>query len=70
MTLFKFICVLYQFNRQTLPIMKIDRGQIKFREYVFTVTELLMDKRYQIPAIKVARPMLEPRTPCTGKSLK
>ena len=40
MTLFKFICVLYQFHRQTLPIiMKTDRGQIQFREYVFTGTE-------------------------------
>ena len=39
MTLFKFICELYQFDRQTLTIMKIDRGQIKFREYVSTGTE-------------------------------
>ena len=39
MTLLKFICVLYQFHRQTLTIMKIDRGQIQFREYVFTGTE-------------------------------
>ena len=38
-TLFKFICVLYQFHRQTLPIMKIDRGQIQFQEYVSTGTE-------------------------------
>ena len=38
-TLFKCACVLYQFNRQTLPIMKIDRGQIQFREYVSTGTE-------------------------------
>ena len=36
---FKFICVLYQFHRQTLPIMKIDRGQIQFQEYVSTGTE-------------------------------
>ena len=39
MTLFKLICLLYQIHRQTLPIMKIDRGQIQFREYVSTVTE-------------------------------
>ena len=39
MTLFKFICVQYQFHRQTLPIMKIDRGQIQFREYVSTGME-------------------------------
>ena len=39
MTLFKFICVQYQFHHQTLPIMKIDRGQIQFREYVSTGTE-------------------------------
>ena len=39
MTLFKLICVLYQFHSQTLPIMKIDRGQIQFREYVSTGTE-------------------------------
>ena len=39
MALFKFICVQYQFHRQTLPIMKIDRGQIQFREYVSTGTE-------------------------------
>ena len=30
---FKFICALYQFHHQTLPIMKIDRGQIQFRDY-------------------------------------
>ena len=39
MILFKFICALYQFHHQTLPIMKIDRGQIQFRDYVFTGTE-------------------------------
>ena len=39
MTLFKFICVQYQFHCQTLPIMKIDRGQIQFREYVSTGME-------------------------------
>ena len=39
MTLFEFICVQYQFHGQTLPIMKIDGGQIQFREYVSTVTE-------------------------------
>ena len=39
MPLFKFICALYQFHHQTLPIMKIDRGQIQFRDYVFTGTE-------------------------------
>ena len=42
MTLFKFICVQYQFHGQTLPIMKIDRGQIQFREYVSTGTEPLL----------------------------
>ena len=30
MALFKFICVLYQFQRQTLPIMKIDRTKSNF----------------------------------------
>ena len=35
----KFICALYQFHHQTPPIMKIDRGQIQFRDYVFTGTE-------------------------------
>ena len=39
MPLFKFIRALYQFHHQTLPIMKIDRGQIQFRDYVFTGTE-------------------------------
>ena len=39
MTLFKSICVQYQFHRQTLPIIKIDRGQIQFRDYVSTGTE-------------------------------
>ena len=34
MPLFKFICALYQFHHQTLPIMKI-----QFRDYVFTGTE-------------------------------
>ena len=39
MPLFKFICALYQFHHQTPPIMKIERGQIQFRDYVFTGTE-------------------------------
>ena len=39
MILFKFICVQNQFHRQTLPIMKIDRGQIQFQDYVSTGTE-------------------------------
>ena len=39
MTLHKLICVQYQFHRPTLPIMKIERGQIQFREYVSTGTE-------------------------------
>ena len=39
MTSFKFIFVLYQFYRQTLPIMKIDQGKIQFREYASTGTE-------------------------------
>ena len=39
MTLYKFICVLYQFHHQTLSIMKINRGQIQFRDYVSTGTE-------------------------------
>ena len=42
MTLFKFVCVQYQIHGQTLPIMKIDRGQIQFREYVSTGTEPTM----------------------------
>ena len=43
MTLFKFICVQYQFHGQTLTIMKIDRDQIQFREYVSTGTESYHD---------------------------
>ena len=39
MPLFKFIYALYEFHHQTLPIVKIDRGQIQFRDYVFTGTE-------------------------------
>ena len=38
MTLFKFICVLYQFHCQILPIMKIG-AKFNFREYVSTGTE-------------------------------
>ena len=49
MTLFKFICVQYQFHRQTLPIMKIDRGQIQFRDYVSTGTEPLLYLRRRRP---------------------
>ena len=30
MTLFKFICVQYQFHGQTLPIMKIDGAKFNF----------------------------------------
>ena len=39
MPLFKFISALYQFHHQTLPITKVDQGQIHFREYVSTGTE-------------------------------
>ena len=39
---FKFIGALYQFHHQTLRIMKIDRGQIQFRDYVFTGTEPIL----------------------------
>ena len=28
--LFKFICAMYQFHHQTLPIMKIDQAKSKF----------------------------------------
>ena len=42
MTLFKFTYVQYQFHRQTLPIMNIERGQIQFREYVSTGIEPLL----------------------------
>ena len=47
-TLLKFICVLYQFHRQTLTIMKIDRGQIQFGEYVFTGTEPKVDRKQDL----------------------
>ena len=33
------MCVLHQFNRQTYPILKVDRDQIQLREYVLTRTE-------------------------------
>ena len=55
MTLFKFICVQYQFYRQTLPIMKIDRGQIQFREYVSTGTEPLLFNIY-LKSIVINKP--------------
>ena len=38
-TSFKSTRVLYQFHRQTLPITKIDQGQIQLREYDSTGTE-------------------------------
>ena len=53
MTLFKFICVQYQFHGQTLPIMKIDRGQIQFREYVSTGTEPKLDKQLETKKKKI-----------------
>ena len=49
MALFKFICVQYQFHRQTLPIMKIDRGQIQFRDYVSTGTEPKVCSKWIFP---------------------
>ena len=48
MVSFKFLCVLYQCHRQTLPIMNIDRGQIQFREYVATGTEPKVQIRHRI----------------------
>ena len=72
MTLFKFICVQYQFHGQTLPIMKIDRGQIQFREYVSTGTEpWVMDnncvKYYLAPnfAVKSYSPDMDFGYECT-----
>ena len=43
MTLFKFICVQYQFHRQILPIMKI-----QFRDYVSTGTEPKLDRKQDL----------------------
>ena len=37
-TLFEFISVPYENQHQTLNIKKIDRGQIRLREYLFTHT--------------------------------
>ena len=51
MTLFKFICVQYQFHRQTLPIMKIDRGQIQFRDYVSTGTEPMLQSGLELETL-------------------
>ena len=38
-TLFEFISILYENQHQTLNIKKIDRGQIKFREYSITLLQ-------------------------------
>ena len=38
-TLFEFISVPYENQHQTLNIKKIDRGQIKFREYSITLLQ-------------------------------
>ena len=46
-TSFKIIFVLYQFDCQKLPILKIDRGQIQFREIVSTETEPYSSKSFQ-----------------------
>ena len=35
-TLFEFISIPYENQHQTLNIKKVDRGQIKFREYSIT----------------------------------
>ena len=39
LTLFQYMCALYQNQHQTLPIKKIDRGQIGLREYHSTLSE-------------------------------
>ena len=53
MALLKFICVQYQFHGQTLPIMKIDRGKIRFREYVQQERNLVtqIDRRTSISVL-------------------
>ena len=38
-TLFEFISISYENQHQTLNIKKIDRGQIKFREYSITLLQ-------------------------------
>ena len=38
-TLFEFISIPYENQHQTLNIKKIDRGQIKFREYSITLLQ-------------------------------
>ena len=38
-TLFEFISITYENQHQTLNIKKIDRGQIKFREYSITLLQ-------------------------------
>ena len=48
MTLIKIICVQYQFYCQTLPIMKIDQGQIQFRDYISTGTEPFVEFHWAV----------------------
>ena len=45
-TLFEFISIPYENQHQTLNIKKIDRGQIKFREYSIT----LLQPKFKIPS--------------------
>ena len=50
-TLFEFISIQYENQHQTLNIKKIDRGQIKFREYSITLdqdTGQTYEMRYMI----------------------
>ena len=51
MTLFKFICVQYQFHAQTLPIMKIDRAKFNFESMFQQERNLSVPYWHAIPVV-------------------
>ena len=56
-TLFEFISIAYENQHQTLNIKKIDRGQIKFREYSITLLQPdndLHDSSFNINVFQVS----------------
>ena len=49
-TLFEFISIPYENQHQTLNMKKIDRGQIKFREYSITLLQPIFQSYHDLEA--------------------
>ena len=66
LTLFEFISIPYENQHQTLNIKKIDRGQIKCREYPITLLQPKVFSSQRI--LRVIKNVLQINEPSSDKS--